>query len=83
MASILTPPGHCAAQLALIAAQFGSLQFSVEAPDADLQVGPAASPGWRNQPAAANAAATCNTSALPHSRPSSPHAPPPPCRSRC
>ena len=38
--SLQAPPGHPAQQLALIAAQFGSLKLTVQAPDADLKVRP-------------------------------------------
>lgn len=37
MASLLTPPGHPAQNLALIAAQFANLKLAVAAPDADCQ----------------------------------------------
>jgi hypothetical protein len=38
--SLLAPPGHPAQQVALIAAQFGSLKLTMQPPDVDLKVRP-------------------------------------------
>ena len=39
MNSLLTPPGHPAAALALIIASLGELKIAVAPPDADAKVG--------------------------------------------